>query len=167
MPQAHGAPTVADTVERQLAFERTLVDISARFAAVSPGDVEEEIRRGLRALLGFLDVDRSTFFEVSEDGTLMTLCSVAVDGVEPLPSGPFSLALPWYIERLLAGDIIAMPRLPEGLPSEAGAEAAYARRIGMRANLTIPLRIGDRVRFGIAAGAFRESRGWSPEVLAA
>ena len=161
-----GAASAPDPLERQLAFERTLVDISARCATVTPEKLEDEIRSGMQALLGFLDVDRSTLFEVAEDHSLVVICSVAVEGVESLTAGPFSLGLPWYIDRLLAGETIALPRLPEGLPPEAATEIAYVARTGMRANLTIPLRIGDRVRFGIAAGAFRESRGWSPTVLA-
>jgi len=149
-----GAP---ETLERQLAFERALVDISARFAAVTPEAVEGEIRRGLRALLDFLEVDRSTFFELTPEGHCVTLCSVAVAGIEPVPVGPLADVAPWYVQQILAGRTLAYPRLPEGLPPEAAAEAEYVRRVGMRANLTVPLRVGDKVRFGIAAG---ESAGY-------
>jgi transcriptional regulator with GAF, ATPase, and Fis domain len=155
----------ANDLEQQLAFERALVDISSRFAAVGAEEVEEEIRRSLGALLGFLDVDRSTFFEIREDGRLWTVCSTAVPGVEPLAPGPLD-AMPWYVAEVLAGRVLSFTSLPEGLPPEAAHEAEYARRVGMRANLTVPLRLSGEVRFGIAAGAFRESRGWSEAVIA-
>jgi transcriptional regulator with GAF, ATPase, and Fis domain len=154
-----------EPLEDQLAFERALVEISARFAAVGADTVEEEIRRSLEALLGFLDVDRSTFFEISAEGRLLALCSAAVPGVEPLAPGAID-AMPWYVEQVLAGHTLAFTRLPDNLPAAAQREAEYARRVGMRANLTVPLQLAGQIRFGIAAGAFRESRGWSDAVIA-
>jgi transcriptional regulator with GAF, ATPase, and Fis domain len=159
-------PAAEEPIERMLAFERTLVDISARIAGVTPERVAEEIRDGLLALLGFLDVDRHTFFEVTEQGSLVALCSVGVPGVEPIPLGPFFEQARWFREQLRLGRVVCCPRLPEDLPPEAVWEAEFARRTGLRANLTVPLRVGDRVRYGLAAGAFRHNRGWSDTLVA-
>jgi transcriptional regulator with GAF, ATPase, and Fis domain len=156
----------ADELERQLAFERALVEISARVASAPPEALDAEIARGLEALLGFLEVDRSTFFEFLPGGETLVLCSVAVPGVQAIPPGPFPVNMRWYLGELRAGRAIVLPRVPEGLPPEAADEANHALAIGMRANLSVPLRLGAEVRFAIAAGAFRENRGWSDMVIA-
>jgi transcriptional regulator with GAF, ATPase, and Fis domain len=155
----------ANGFERQLAFERELVDISARVAMAPPGALEAEIARSLGALLGFLEVDRCTFQEFLPGDETMVLCSVAVPGLAPVPLGPLRLDVRWYLAELRAGRSVAIPRLPEGLPPEAVSEAEYARASGMRANLSVPLRVAGDIRFAIAAGAFRECRGWSQEVI--
>jgi transcriptional regulator with GAF, ATPase, and Fis domain len=161
-----GAEAPANALGRALDFERALVDMSARVALAGPHELDAEIARALEALLGFLDVDRSTFFEFLPGDQTEVLCSVAAAGVQAIPRGPFPVQMSWYLGELRAGRSIAIPRLPEGLPPEAGREAEHARRIGMRANLSVPLRVGGRVRFAIAAGAFRENRGWSETVIA-
>jgi len=163
-PQGAAAP--ADALGRELDFERALVDMSARVASAGPSDLVGEIARALEALLGFLDVDRSTFFEFLPADQTEVLCSVAVAGVQAMPRGPFPAQMHWYLGELRAGRSIAVPRVPEGLPPDAAREAEYARSIGMRANLSVPLRVGGQVRFAIAAGAFRENRGWSDTVIA-
>jgi transcriptional regulator with GAF, ATPase, and Fis domain len=162
---SYAANAAAGTLEKQLAFERALVEISARFAAVDADAVEEEIRRGLDTLLAFLDVDRSTFFEILEEGKLIAICSAAVAGVEPYLPGQ-EPGLPWYVRELLTGRAIAVTRLPDDLPPEAATEIEYVRRIGMRAHLGVPVLLEGRVRFIISAASFHESRGWSADVVA-
>ena len=163
-PSAHAAG-LAD----QLAFERALADISARFAAVVPSveAVEAEVVRGLRELIDFLDVDRASLLEVGEEGCVVVRCAAAREGVAPLPLGlELSSALPWYAGEVLAGRKILLPRLPEGLPPDAELERRYSVETGMRGNLTLPIVIGRTVRFAIASGAFRAPRPWSEEMIA-
>ena len=122
-----GATAPVDlSLDERLTFERLLADLSARFANV-PGDaVESEIERGLRQLIAFLGYERSSFFEFTADGTMITLCSVAVPGVEPVPVGTaFGRELTWYAGELRAGRVVVMPSLPDGLPAEAVAEIEY------------------------------------------
>jgi transcriptional regulator with GAF, ATPase, and Fis domain len=164
-----GAQTHAARLADQLAFERALADISARFAAVVPSveAVEAEIVRGLRELIDFLDVDRASLLEVMADGSVIVRCAAARAGVTPLGLGQdLGSAFPWYAAEVVAGRKIVLTRMPEGLPLEAEAERRYSVEIGMRGNLTLPIAIGRTVRFAIASGAFREPRPWSEEMIA-
>ena len=49
--------------------ERLVSELSARFTRLPVERIHEEIERGLRRLVEFLDTDRSTLFEFSPDGT--------------------------------------------------------------------------------------------------
>ena len=163
-----GATTPVDLplIER-LTFERLLADLSARFANI-PGDaVEREIEKCLRELLVFLGYDRSTFFEFAADGTMTTLCSVALPGMELVPVGTeFGRELPWYAGELRAGRVVLMPSLPDDLPSGVAAELDYVRRIGLRSNLSIPLSVSGRVIGAIGFGSFRAALTWPDDLIA-
>jgi hypothetical protein len=50
------------------AFERLLTDISSRFVNAAPANVDAQITGALRTLVEFLGVDRSTLFQLSDDG---------------------------------------------------------------------------------------------------
>ncbi|WP_375293171.1 sigma 54-interacting transcriptional regulator [Bradyrhizobium sp. sGM-13] len=116
----------------------------------------------MREFLGF---DRCNFGEFQEDGTLHILCTSTVDGVDPLPLGPFPAQLTWYLGKMRAGEVVAYQSLPESLPPEAFAEADYCRATGMRANISIPLRIGGDVLGDFGLDAFRETRAWPEDFI--
>lgn len=94
----------------------------------------------------------------ADGGGAYVLCSAAVDGVQPMPRGPFPAQLSWYLGELRAGRTIVMASLPEDLPREPVAEAEYCRQTGLRSNLAIPLSVGGRGIGAIAFAGFRSTR---------
>ncbi len=56
-------------VEERLRFEILLSQLSTRFLNLPPGEVDRQIEHGLQRLAQFLEVDRSTLFEFSQDKT--------------------------------------------------------------------------------------------------
>jgi hypothetical protein len=57
--------------------------------------------------------------------------------------------LPWYTDRLRAGRVLRLERLPDGLPAEAVHERAYCTQEGMKSHVAIPVTVG-----GTALGAW-------------
>jgi formate hydrogenlyase transcriptional activator len=151
------------TVDERLAFERLLTNLFARFANVPGNRLEIEIENSLGRIVDFLGFDRSTLFEFGDGESLVALCSVAVNGVQTVPRGAFDVQLSWYISQLRSGKMVLI-RSPSELPPEAASEAKYMRSIGLRSNLSLPLRVGGKIIGAIGFGAFRETRAW-PEDL--
>ena len=158
-------PGLEASVDELLAFERLLVDLSSQFANLSGVEFEIATETALLRIREFLGFDRSTFLEFLEDGSLVALSSNAVEGVPPVPHGRLQPKLPWYLEKLLAGEMVILQSLPDDLPPEAVAEAAYVRSINIRAQVSIPLRVGGRIFGMIGFGAFRETRQWPIELI--
>jgi formate hydrogenlyase transcriptional activator len=154
------------SAEEHLAFERMLADLSARFANVSPEQVDFEIQVAQTILRQFLGFDRSTFGEFQDDGSLVVLSSTAVEGFEPTPLGQLPVQLIWFLGQLRAGEIVITPNAAMDLPPEAVAEAEYCRRTGLISHLAIPLRIGGHIIGAIAFSAFRETRAWPDDLIA-
>ena len=162
---------VPDSFVREgLAFERLLADLSARFVSLAPFEVDQEIEQGLRLIVQALDVDRSSLMEFSEDGSELTFThqwaqeSIRND-VRRDVRKLVNAETPWYLEKLLQGETLAYSRLPEELPEEAAAEKAYCAAMGLRSNLTIPLKLSGRPTAALAVGCFRRERQWSADLI--
>jgi PAS domain S-box-containing protein len=152
------------SLEDLLAFERFLSDISLRFANVAVDQVVAEIENALKQLLEFLGFDRGAFWEIADKEKQYFLCSVAVEGLEPL-RGPIPADLSWFASELRAGRTIVV-RPDEDIPPEAAAAAEYNRRAGIRSVLVIPLPVGGRVVAAIGFGALRPTPEWPGEFIA-
>ena len=153
------------SLEELLAFERLLSDLSARFANVAGEQVVEEIEIALKQLIEFIGFDRSTFAEFTDRGKANFLCTVAVEGVEPLPLGAVPASLSWFVSELLAGRP-AIIRSYKDFPREAASAAKFYRDVGIRSQLAIPLSVGGRIVAAIAFGSFLGTRKWPDELIA-
>ena len=67
----------------------------------------------------------------------------------------------WMMAELRAGRDVVLRDLPHDLPPEAGAEREYVVRVGMRANLTLPLTVSGRFLWSLSTGDFGGPRDWT------
>ena len=163
-------PGQDSSIHEGLAFERLLADLSARFVSLAPFEVDQEIEQGLRLIVQALDVDRASLMEFSEDGSELTFTHQWVresfrNDVRRAVRKLVNEETPWYLEKLLQGETLAYSRLPEELPDEAAAEKAYCAAMGLRSNLTIPLKLSGRPIAALAVGCFQRERRWPPELI--
>ncbi len=122
--------------------------------------------RSLEGLLDALDVDRCgiSLFDDSTPGLVPHL-SVSRPGVPPAPTVDLAPLMPWYAGEVRAGRTLVLARLPEDLPAEAAAEAAFARQSGMKAHVSVPMRVGGETQGGLGCALFREGRDWDPRTV--
>ena len=151
--------------ERQR-FDSLLARLSATFIHLPAEAVDGQVEHGLRQLVEFLGIERSTLLQFSEDRTqLVTTHSYAAPGFPPFPPVNLVATLPWYAARARAGELLRFARLPDELPAEAVAEREYCRQSGLRAQLTIPFKVGDVIFGGIGFGSFRRQRDWPDDLV--
>ncbi|HEY1906219.1 MAG TPA: GAF domain-containing protein, partial [Myxococcaceae bacterium] len=126
-------------------FEQQLSQLSAIFVALPANHVDQQIDRELLQLLEATGMDRTSVAELSPDGRRFEVTHSHVrSGTPSLATGNLAELLPWYTEALARGEVLQFERLPEGLPRAARAEREYVTRIGLRSQLTIPLRIAEQ-----------------------
>ncbi len=160
------APSGAAPLRKLLEFERLLAELSARFVNLPAAEVDGAITDALRQIVVLLDVDRSQLIRFARRGGEVEIThSWAVDGVPAVPPKSIADDYPWAARRLRAGEPVVVPRLDD-LPPEAAVDAATWRRVGVKSNFTMPLRVAGRVEGAIALGCLRHSREW-PEALVA
>src|SRR3954464_11134106 len=84
VPQAVGDASLTDLLHPRLQFEATLARLSATFIHLPPDEVDGQIEQGLRQIVDFLQLDRSTLCQFSENGTeLVATHSHSVPGIPP------------------------------------------------------------------------------------
>jgi PAS domain S-box-containing protein len=153
-------------LHERLGFASLLARLSATFIHLPAEAVDGQIEDGLRQLVEFLQIDRSSVVQFAEDGSrLVATHSFAAPGVSPFPPVNIATALPWYAARVREGQTLRWQRLPDGLPDEAVAEREHCRQVGLRSQLTIPFKVGDVVLGGIGFGSFRRERDWPDDLV--
>jgi signal transduction histidine kinase len=155
-----GCP-LATHVGEQHKFELFLTELSATFVKVHPHEVDGHISSALKRIVEFLGIDRSGFGECTAEG-FRILQSYELPGIPPSPRVILEQEFPTYAKMLMSGDVF---RMPEDLPPEAERERAYCEQVGLKSNLTIPLKSQGMVVGGLGFANFRHQRHWSNELV--
>jgi transcriptional regulator with GAF, ATPase, and Fis domain len=155
-----------EQLEERLQFETLLSDLSARFINLPVDQVDREIEGAQQRLVEFLGLDRSTLFQLSDDGKFMAVThSWARPGFEPLHRLIAEEEFPWALKKVLRGETLVFSRADE-LPEEAARDKASLRRLGPKSNVTLPLSAGGAEIFGaLAFGKMTEERTWPDSLI--
>src|SRR5262249_38411100 len=117
-------------------------------------------------IVEFLDVDRCSLGECLEDRRqLLVTHSYVKAGIPPLPRGILDDRLPWYVARILQGEVLRFSRLPEDLPPEAVQQRGYVVHIGMKSHLMVPFKVGGSILGAIGVASFRHYRAWPDDLV--
>jgi signal transduction histidine kinase len=160
-----GCP-LATPVQDRLRFETFLADLLSTFVNVPASQIDSQIESALRQIVEFLGIDRSGFGELAADGKQLVIThSYEVPGMPPSPRIIVDEQMPWYARTIRQGEAIRFSRLPDDLPPEAMREREYCTRTGLKANLTIPLKVLGSVVGGIGFASFRTTREWPDDLV--
>ena len=153
-------------LDERLRFESLLARLSATFIHLPAEDVDTQIERGLQQIVDFLDVDRSSLMQFSEDGgELWVTHSYSVPGFPAMPRVNVTALLPWYTAMIRRGEVLRFTRLPDELPPEAVYEREYCLQTGFRSHLLVPFTVGESILGGIGFGSFRRHRDWPDDLV--
>jgi signal transduction histidine kinase len=144
-------------------FEIFLAELSTTFVNVSGSQVDSHIELALQRLVEFLNIDRSGFAELSPDGKRFVVThSYQLPAVSMCPLGNVEANFPWYAKTILQGEVF---RLPDDLPPEAIQEREYCAQVGLKSNVTIPLKVEGTVVGGIGFASYRSHCNWPDELI--
>ena len=141
-PSAAGQPRA---VEEHADFETLLLELSAGFVNLPPGEVDREIEEALRRVCEHLAIESAVLWQWSVENPDV----IAPTHAYPKPEGarPFDPlnqdAYPWVVRQIRAGRTVAVSGLDE-LPDEAAADRDSARLTGIQSSLCLPLSVGAR-----------------------
>jgi PAS domain S-box-containing protein len=153
-------------LEERLRFESFLARLSTSFINLPAELMDSQIQTALRQLVEFLEIERSSLGQYSEDGGQLVIThSYTIPGFAPFPRGDLAAAWPWYTARIRSGEVLRFTRLPEELPPEAVAERQYCVQSGLCSQLTIPFKVTASVLGAVGFGSFRRERDWSDDLV--
>lgn len=145
-------------------FQQLIFEMLSRFAALSAENVDAEIALALHVLNAWMSTERCTFYVFSADQTNLDVHCQTRDDEHP-PSPTDTSKRTWFTHKLAAGNVVAMSWLPEELPVDAADERAYIKASGIKSNLAVPIAIGDRYSYALAASTFQEHRPWNEKTI--
>jgi transcriptional regulator with GAF, ATPase, and Fis domain len=130
--------------------------------------MDATVARSVSELGAYLGASRGGIALFSEDGRslIFQYGYFAPGATTALLDMDLARALPWYAGELRAGRPVVLPRLPEGLPVEALEERAAVAAIGIKSNVTLPLKAGGEVVGALGWDFLATQRSWSAEFLA-
>ena len=156
------------TLEGRLQFETLLAEISARFVNLPSDRIESEIEDTQRLICEFLEIDRSTVWQISQeepDKLLLTHLQHPLESHSPPASMNAREFFPWVSEKVLSGEIVSFSRLTD-LPAEAERDRESFRTYGTKSDVLIPLSVGKGQIFGLLTFAvINEERNWPESVM--
>ena len=123
------------------------------------GAIEDAQRRIVEAL----DLDRSTLFQLGDDGDLLSTHSWRRPEV---PAPPTCLSaresFPWMLEKLRAGELVCLSS-PDELPD--GIDRASLLRFDIKSIVAVPLSVARRLVGIVTFAVTRRERRWCPETV--
>ncbi|MGH9812748.1 MAG: PAS domain S-box protein, partial [Candidatus Acidiferrales bacterium] len=153
-------------LDEKVNFERLVAHISARFVNLPDALVDQEIEHALRQIVEYMEVDRSSFAVFSSgEGDLTVTHTFALPGIPPARDMNVDQRLPWFAAQLRRGEVMRFEHLPDDAPPEAEAERAFVVAAGVKAALTIPIKMGGAVAYVLSVGSFRSCRKWPVEYV--
>ena len=147
-------------------FEQQLAELSATFVSLPADQIDQRLDWALQLLLDGLGLDRSSIIELSTDGQRVEIThSQARPPYPALTPRDLSSEFPWYARMIRKGEILRFDQLLEDLPPEAIPEREHVRESGLRAQLTLPLRVAEQVIGAMGFGSFNEGVRWTPRLM--
>ncbi len=161
-------PTEPAVPGRHLEFVRFLADVSARFVALPPDRVDDEISKTLKDVLQFFQLDRCNLIRiVPGEGEFRVTHVADVEGVLAYRVGTAQpVALVPYLHKTIGGQrqLISFARL-EDLPEEAAADKQYLEGAGVRSGVYVPIAAVRSNDYSVGTSSGREGRNCPEEYI--
>jgi PAS domain S-box-containing protein len=155
-------------LEKRLAFETLLADLSSRFINLPADQVDHAVEDAQRRVCELLGLDLSALWQWSvETPGAVTLTQLYRPLGGPPPPEPMDAHeyFPWSLQQVLAGKVVTISST-EDVPAEAARDQEAWRHYGIKTILTFPLSAGGGPPLGaISFNTTREERTWPEEIV--
>ncbi len=155
------APVLGAPHGERLDFEQLVGELSARFIDLPSADVDAAIQDAQHRIVEALDLDRSTLFQISDDGDLLSTHGWWRPEVPSLPARMSAReSFPWMLEKLKNGQSVCFSS-PDELPD--GVDRASLLRFCLKSMVAVPLSVARRIVGVVTFATTRRERRWPPE----
>ena len=157
-----------ESLSEHLKSEMLLSNISSRFVNLPADQIDSEIENAQRRICEYLDLDRSSLWQVVERelGTMLLTHFHQIPG-SPQPAERMNTRnlFPWITRKVLGGEMVAISKMTD-LPPEAVVDMENFCLYGTKSNVLIPLSVGEGPVFGLLSFAVvRQEREWPETVV--
>jgi PAS domain S-box-containing protein len=151
----------------KLRFVKFLNEISTFFINLPIDRIDSEIEIAQSRVCKFLDLDRSTLFQISGKNSPIIQTHVYQPPGSRMPPEQINLLdlFPWVFQKVLAGETITISKMRD-LRAEASRDREMFYLYGTRSVVIVPLSVKKGKIFGLLTFAVtREEREWPETVV--
>jgi PAS domain S-box-containing protein len=154
-----------ESLGRRLALEQQISDLSTRFAASSPEQIDHEIREGLEQVRKLVGADRAYWYQ-NPRGSSAFECMYYACGpnVTPPPALVVREELPLIMSLLLAGAPVRLDKLTD-LPEAAIHERAFFQNLKTKSVVLVPADAGLSTKGLLGLGSATAEREWTSDLI--
>jgi signal transduction histidine kinase/ABC-type uncharacterized transport system substrate-binding protein len=156
---------VETSLAERLAFEGLLSDLSTTFINLPEEQVDSNIEKSLGRIAEFLEIERITLFECSQEGTGLTVTSCwTSEGAEPILPNSKPIPWPWWESRGLTGEPLTFSD-PYLSPDEAPHIRRYLLESGIQSIASVPLRVGGEIVGALSFVSTKRRVTWTDDLI--
>ncbi|MGH0035574.1 MAG: GAF domain-containing protein [Myxococcota bacterium] len=147
---------------RQLAAEQAIASLSRRFMALSPGEIEDAVKDGLREAATLAQGERALLVFFDRVNAQSRTHEWRAPGVPPVPH--HSRGRRWALEKVLRGETLRFEDVQQ-IPDEARSMREMLVERGVMSLLGLPVFFGDQLVGYIGFESIREQRWWTDQEI--
>ena len=155
-------------LRRRIEMEALISDMSRQFINIPPEETGPAIRRALKEIGTYVDVDRSYVFLFSTGKkTMDNIHEWCREGIAPQIHRLQDMrveSFPWFMEGMNKLEVIHVPSVGD-LPPEAAAEKKEWQCEGIQSLLCVPMTYGGILRGFVGFDSVHDKRHWSGEEI--
>jgi PAS domain S-box-containing protein/putative nucleotidyltransferase with HDIG domain len=133
---------IKSELQHRLEFEKAVIDIAQKFAAILPVEVDSSIEVTLEIIGKLVDVDRCYIYLFANDNQLIVNAywwgKSGSKGRQIVPQKVERKAYPWFNEIIEDADTVYVPNVAK-LPPECKIEKKIWQKQGIKSLLMVPL----------------------------
>ena len=149
----------------RLQFEQLLTNLSAKFINLPVNEIDQHIDNGLKLVVEALEVDRSSLFQFTEDGTEWLITnSFAQKGFSVTPRILVKKNFPWVASKIQHGEILNISSLID-LPEEAALDRKNLQKINIKSTLVLPISLSKSFNYVLTIGSLKQERSWNGDII--
>ena len=146
-------------------FEELLADLSGTFIRTAAENINDRIDLWLQRIVLSLGLDRGIVSQLDSNGGLYVTHQWVRNGISVLDRDNLRKSFPWLADKIASGELVIFSNLPYRLPAEAVNERDFVKLDRVRAHLTVPLKVGERIIGGLSFATVFHGRSWSKKEI--
>ncbi|WP_419657926.1 transporter substrate-binding domain-containing protein [Desulfosarcina variabilis] len=153
----------------RLEFETLLLEMSSLFISLKTEQISNELNIALKHIAEFISADSGFVFRLSDDGSCISNTHGWFSGTTKTSLHAFQemdvTQMPFLTDLLKKGEVLSVPAV-DNLPPTAANEKHFLLSLGIKAIVSIPMKMGGSTIGFLGIASTQARRVWSDDEIA-
>ena len=152
----------------RLDFETLLLEMSSLFISLKTDQISNELNVALKRIAEFISADSGFVFRLSDDGCRISNTHGWFSGTTKTSLRSFQemdvTGMSFLTQLLKKGEVLSVPAV-DALPTSAAGEKSFLLSLGIKAIVSIPMKMSGTTIGFLGVASTHENRQWSEDEI--